>query len=113
MYVRIARFEGGSVPEIDAEGVRIRRDIEAFRRGEGGGEVPSELTGLIDRIEMLVDRERGSVAMCVYCDTQEKLREADRIMNEMSPTSEGWGKRVSVDTYELAFDQVLKVAKAA
>jgi hypothetical protein len=113
MYVRVARFEGGTATEIDAEGARIRGDLEASGRGEAGSEIPSELARVASRVEMLVDRERGSVAVCVYCDTQEKLREADRVLNSMSPTMPGWGRRVSVDTYEVAFDAVVSLPKAA
>lgn len=113
MYVRIARFEGGTASEIDAEGARIRGDLEAFRRGQPGSETPSALALVASRLELLVDREHGSVAVCVYCDTQEKLREADSILNSMSPSSPGWGKRVSVDTYEVAFDEAVSPSKAA
>jgi hypothetical protein len=112
MYVRVARFEGGTATEIDAEGARIRSDLEASRRGEASSEIPSELARVASRFEMLVDRKRGSVAVCVYCDTQEKLREADRILKSMSPAMPGWGRRVSVDTYEVAFDEVVSLPKA-
>ncbi len=113
MYVRVARFEGGTVADIDAEGAKMRRDIEASKRGQAGSEIPSELVGVASRVEMLIDRKHGSVAVCVYCDTQEKLREADRILNSMSPPMPGWGKRVSVDTYEVAFDEAVSLPKAA
>ena len=113
MYVRIARFEGGTVSEIDAEGQRIRRDVDEFRRGQDGTEMPPELSLVVERIEMAVDREHGKVAVSVYCSTEEQLREADRILSEMSPTSPGWGKRVSVDTYQVEFDEVLSLPKAA
>ncbi len=114
MYVRIARFEGGSAADIEAEGARILRDIEAVRRGETAeSEMPSELTRLISRIEFSVDRERGASAVCVYCETEEQAREVDRIMNGMSPTSDRWGKRVSADVYEVKFDEATKLSRAA
>ena len=53
MFVRIARFEGGTTAEMEEEGARIRRDLEAARRGESGPEVPSELALLASRLEML------------------------------------------------------------
>jgi hypothetical protein len=53
MFVRIARFEGGSTAQIEEEGARIRRDLEAARRGEDSPEVPSELALLASRFEML------------------------------------------------------------
>lgn len=113
MYVRIARFEGGSTAQIEEEGARIRRDLEAARRGEEGPEVPRELAGLAGRIEMLIDRERGATAMLVYTDTAEQAREIDRIMDGMSPSSGEWGKRASAEVYEVYFDEVPGLEQAA
>jgi hypothetical protein len=113
MYVRIARFEGGTTAEIEEEGARIRRDLETARRGEDSPEVPSELALLASRIEMLIDRERGAVAMLVYAETGEQAREIDRIMDGMSPSSGEWGKRVSADVYEVFLDEEPGLAQAA
>ncbi len=113
MYVRIARFEGGTIAQIEEEGARIRRDIEAARRGEPGPEVPSELALLASRFEMLVDRDRGAVAVLVYAETEDQVREIDRIMDGMSPSSGGWGKRVSAELFEVFFDEAPGLAQAA
>ncbi|HEX5640892.1 MAG TPA: hypothetical protein VFZ86_00985 [Thermoleophilia bacterium] len=113
MFVRIARFEGGTTAQIEEEGARIRRDLEAARRGESSPEVPQELALLATRIEMLVDRKRGTVAMLVYAETEEQIREIDRIMREMSPSSDEWGKRVSADLYEVFLDEAPGLAQAA
>jgi hypothetical protein len=113
MFVRIARFEGGTTAQIEEEGARIRRDLDAARRGESGPEVPSELALLASRLEMVVDRERGAVAVLVYAETADQVREIDRIMDGMSPSSEGWGKRVSADLYEVYLDEAPGLAKAA
>ena len=113
MYVRIARFEGGTTAQIEEEGTRIRRDLEAARRGESGPEVPSELALLATRLEMVVDRERGAVAVLVYAETEEQIREVDRIMNEMSPSSGEWGRRVSAEVFEVFFDEAPGLARAA
>jgi hypothetical protein len=113
MFVRIARFEGGTTAQIEEEGARIRGDLEAARRGEPGAEVPSELALLASRLEMLIDRDRGAVAMLVYAETRDQLREIDRIMDGMAPSSEGWGKRVSVELYEVHFDEAPGPAHAA
>ena len=94
MFVRIARFEGGTAAQIEEEGSRIRRDLEAARSGEPGPEIPSELALLARRIEMLVDRERGAVVVLIYAETEAQAREIDRIMDQMSPSSAGWGRRV-------------------
>ncbi|HTX70036.1 MAG TPA: hypothetical protein VMH50_12975 [Thermoleophilia bacterium] len=113
MYVRIARFEGGTAAHIEEEGSRIRRDIEAARRGEPGPELPRELTLLAQRIEMLVDRERGAATVLVYAETEEQAREIDRIMDGMSPTTEGWGHRVSNEVLEVFLDESPSLARAA
>ena len=113
MYVRIARFEGGSTAQIEEEGARIRRDLEAARRGESGPEVPSELALLASRLEMMVDRDRGAVAVLVYAETADQVMEIDRIMDEMSPSTDGWGKRVSAELYEVYLDVAPGLAQAA
>lgn len=43
MFVRIARFEGGTSAQIEQEGARISSDLEAARRGEPSPGVPQEL----------------------------------------------------------------------
>jgi hypothetical protein len=113
MFVRIARFEGGTTAQIEEEAAHIRRDLEAARRGEPGAEVPAELALLASRIEMLVDRERGAGTVLVYAESRDQLREIDRIMDGMSPSREGWGRRVSVELYEVFFDEALGLAQAA
>jgi hypothetical protein len=113
MYVRIARFEGGTPAQIEEEGARIQRDLKPAGGGQSTGEVPTELARLASRIEMLVDRDQGSVAMIVYAKDEQRIREIDRIMNAMSPTSGEWGRRVSVDIYQVYLDEAPGVARAA
>jgi hypothetical protein len=113
MFVRIARFEGGTAAQIEQEGARIQRDLAPAGGGESAGEIPSELTRIASRVEMLVDRERGAVAMLVYAENEQRIKEIDRIMNEMSPSSSEWGSRVSVDIYQVFLDEAPEVAQAA
>ena len=105
MYVRIARFEGGTADDIVAEADEVRRDIVAVRRGEKGQYFAKELTDRVGRLEILVDREQGSVTILVYCDSQADAREVERIMDGMSPQRQGWGKRVSSEVYEVVLDE--------
>lgn len=105
MYVRIARFEGGTAGDIVAEAEEARRDIVAVGRGEKNEYFPKELTDRVGRMEMLVDRGQGSVVILLYCDSEADAREVDRIMDGMSPQREGWGKRVSSDVYEVVLDE--------
>jgi hypothetical protein len=105
MYVRIARFEGGTADDIVAESEEIRRGIAASGRGENDQYFPKELTDRVGRLELVVDRGQGSIAVLVYCDSEADAREIDRIMGGMSPQREGWGKRVSSDIYEVVLDE--------
>jgi hypothetical protein len=104
MYARIARFEGGSPETARREAERVRRGIEEARSGASTDPTTSRLTGLIDRIVMLVDPQTGSSAAVVFCETQERLHEVDRIMDGMSP-DRGEGRRVSRDIYEVVVDE--------
>jgi hypothetical protein len=113
MFVRIARFEGGTTAEIEAEARRIRGDLEAARRGEPSKEVPSELALQTHRVEVLIDRDRGAVAVLIYCETEAQAREIDRLMDEISPSSSGWGRRVSADVYEVYVDEATGRVQAA
>lgn len=113
MYVRSARFEGGDNAAIDAE-IALLHDSIAGSAGRGEtSEIPPRLAELARRIEVLVDRERGSVSMSVHFDSEADAREGDAIMRAMSPTNEGWGKRVSADIYEVALDVPVSLRKAA
>jgi hypothetical protein len=49
----------------------------------------------------------------VYAETEDQVREIDRIMDAMSPSSDGWGKRVSSEVYEVFVDEAPGIAKAA
>jgi len=105
MYVRIARFEGGTADDIVAEAEEIRRGVAAAGLGEMNQYFPQELSDRVGRMEMLVDRGQGSAVILLYCDSEADAREVDRIMDGMSPPRAGWGKRVSSDVYELVLDE--------
>ena len=51
MYVRIARFEGGDLDEIEAEGALMRDGIAALKRGESTHELPPRLAEVTSRVE--------------------------------------------------------------
>ena len=105
MYVRIARFEGADMDEIEAEAALMRDGMAAYRRGETSRELPPRLAAVTHRVELLVDRHKREVVLSVYCETREDVHEADEILSGMSPGSKGWGHRVSVDIYEVAMDE--------
>ncbi len=113
MYVRTARFEGGNSEAIDAEVALLHDSIAGWAGSGEGKEIPPRLAELAHRIEVLVDRESGSVTMSVHCDSEEDAREADAILRSMSPSNDGWGKRVSAGVYEVVLDAPVNLRKAA
>jgi hypothetical protein len=113
MYVRIARFEGGDMDEIEAEGALMRDGIAALKRGEATRELPPRLAEVTSRVEMLVDRKHRAVAVCVYCESEQDMREADGILAGMTPGNKGWGARVSAEIYEVALDERTAVGSTA
>jgi hypothetical protein len=108
MYVRIARFEGGDMDEIEAEGTLLKEGIAALKRGETTRELPPRLAAVTSRVEMLFDRHNGNVAVCVYCENRDDAREADGILESMTPANKGWGRRVSAEIYEVAMDETTR-----
>jgi hypothetical protein len=104
MYARIARFEGGSPEVVRAEADRVRRGIHELKSGGGGDPTTADLSRLVDRFVMLADSETGAGATVVFCETEDQLREVDRIMQDMSPQT-GEGRRVSYDLYEVVLDE--------
>jgi hypothetical protein len=113
MYVRLARFEGGRYDDIRAESEQIRAGLEGASRGEESAYFPKDLVERVSRVEFLVDRESGSVAMLLYCESEGDAREVDSIMDRMSPQRDGWGKRASREIYEVAFDHTVGARRAA
>ena len=94
MYARVATFES-STPEsmrTAAEGIRARA---ASGPPEG---VPS--TGFT----LLFDADRGRGLAIGLFETEEDLRQGDEVLNSMDPPVEGMGRRVSVETFEVAVD---------
>jgi len=112
MYARIAHFEGGSPEIIDREVDRLRRDIAAVQTGTATDPSTLALSRVVDRVIMLVDRENAALTTIVFCDSEEKLHEADRILQEMSPQS-GEGRRVARDLYEVALDEAPRAQRRA
>ena len=108
MYARISRFEGGSADVVRAEFDKVRRDVESLKSGKASGEA-GRLGDLVDRLVMLADDGSGHSAVIAFCETQDQVREVDRIMESMSPASDQ-GHRVSVDLYEVVVDESLRSA---
>ena len=112
MYARIARFEGGSPETIQRETDRLRRDLAAVRAGEATDSSIAALSRVVDRVLMLVDRENATTTTIVFCETHEKLLEADRLLQQMSPQG-GYGQRASRELFEVALDESPNAQKRA
>ncbi len=99
MYVRIARFEGGERSWDDfAAGIR-----DTMRRG-GAGTPLEPVAGSIQRLMLLVDRERNQAANMVVCESEEDVRRVDAALNSVTP-EDGRGARTSVEIFEVLLDE--------
>ena len=112
MYARIAHFEGGSLEVMDREVDRLRRDIADVQQGVAADPAILALSRVVDRIVVLVDRANAATVTIVFCDTEEKLHEADRILQDMSPQT-GEGRRVARDLFEVALDEAPRIQRKA
>ena len=98
MWLRVARFEGGTPEGLDAEMARSKRNLEDAR-AKG---LPPGLEG-VTRVVEAINREEGTGIALVYCQTEEELRRIDRALDELSPSADA-GRRVSVGMYEVMTD---------
>jgi hypothetical protein len=101
VWVRVARFEGGTAEGLDAEMARSKQQLEEARTGG----LPAGLEG-VTRVMEAINRTEGTGVALVFCESEEDLRKADQALNGMSPTSDA-GRRVSVGMYEVMTDQDL------
>jgi hypothetical protein len=93
MYARVAKWEGGSAESIRESIAQIR---ESSQSGPPEG-VPS--TGFT----FLTDPDAGRVLAIALFETEEDLRQGHETLEQMSPPVD-MGRRVSVETYEVAAD---------
>ena len=115
MYVHMARFEGSVPQELINRAESIKEDVEAVGVGGPSSILPLDLTRVARKVDVLLDRDGGKVAVLVYCDTAEDAAEVDRILDGMDPPREegGSSRRVGVDIYEVVATQTLQVQRAA
>ena len=57
------------------------------------------------RVTVLADRSAGRVLVAVRFDSEEDLRKGSATLDAMSPPEVGTRRRVSVDAYEVVFEQ--------
>jgi hypothetical protein len=53
---------------------------------------------------MLIDPDAGKTMAISLFETEADLRAGDAVLNDMSPPDDGFGRRASVESYEVAVD---------
>jgi len=99
MWVRVARFEGGTAEGLEAEMARSKQVLEEFR-GDG---LPPGLEG-VTRVTEAINRAEGTGLAIIFCDTEAEMLKADEALHNMSPPAEASGRRVSAGVYEVMHD---------
>jgi hypothetical protein len=94
MYARVVRWEGADAETLE----RTASEIRAQAESQGGPPEGVPAKGLL----ILNDSENGRSLGISFFDTEEDYREGDATLNSMSPPSDGLGRRVSVEKYEVA-----------
>lgn len=93
-YARVVRWEGG-----DADAVREAAGAINERSASGPPEgVPS--TGLT----LLIDPDGGEAIGISLFETEDDYRQGDETLNSMDPPGGSFGRRVSVQKYEVAVE---------
>jgi hypothetical protein len=94
MYARVVRFTGAEAVAVDAEVAAISANPEP----------PEGVTA--SRFIFLTDKANGTMIAISFHETEEDMRAADAVLNEMSP-DQPMGTRDSVDLTEVALDLTL------
>jgi hypothetical protein len=102
VWVRVARFEGGTADGLEAEMAQSKQHL-ADAKTDG---LPPGLEG-VTRVLEGINRDEGTGVSMVFCETEEDLYKADQALNAMSPSSEAAGRRVSAGMYEVMTDEDL------
>lgn len=107
MHVRVARFDGVDVANIDRDVEEFRRMVRMEETPEGmSAETFSTLRSGVKRVMSLVDRAEGTSLDLVFTDNAEDARRVHEALDSLSPP-EGAGRRTSVQTFELLMDEQL------
>lgn len=100
MLARVTRWEGGDADTIRRSGAEIRE------RGDSG---PPEGVPSVG-FTLLIDPEGGRAIGIGLFETEEDLRQGDRVLNAMDPPAD-MGRRSAVEVYEVAFDVRMDTAR--
>jgi hypothetical protein len=91
MYARVARFTG-------ADQESIEKNLAGIRERTASGP-PEGVPG--KAFTLLADKANGTVVAIGFFETEEDMRQGDRVLNEMSPPQGSMGSRASVDLCEV------------
>jgi hypothetical protein len=91
MHARVARFTGADAEAIDANVAAISANPAP----------PEGVTAT--RFLFMTDKTNGTVVAISFHETEDDMRTADAVLNEMSP-DQPLGSRESVDLTEVALD---------
>ena len=91
MYARVVRFTGANAEGIEANVTAISANPEP----------PAGVAAT--RFLFLTDKANGAVVAISFHETEEDMRDANAVLNEMSP-DQPMGTRESVDMTEVALD---------
>ena len=100
MFVRVARFEGGTAAGMTEQADRLREELAHL------DQLPPPIRA-VKHVLMLVDPDAGVSLDLVFCESMDDLRAVDAVLNEASPASAGSGRRSSVQVFEVALDAPL------
>jgi hypothetical protein len=104
MYARIAAFENRDMSKVD----ELIATVE--ERARSGTDIPDA-----KRVLILLDREAGTSLGITFFDTEDAIRRAEPAFERMGDEipEEMRGRRISIETYEVAIDEIAEGAKAA
>lgn len=104
MYARVAMFENGDASRVDEL-------IGAVRERMGSDQGPPGAK----RFLMLVDREKATGISITFFETENAIREAEPAFEKMGDEfpEDVRGRRVSVETFEVAIEDIADGARAA
>ena len=107
MHVRVARFEGLDVANIDSDMEQFKKMVRMEERPEG---MPEEtfatLRDGVRRVMSLVDRDTGVSLDLTFTDNAEDAKRVHEALDSLSPPDSA-GRRASVGTFELMLDEQL------
>ena len=105
MHVRVARFEGIDVANLDSDMEQFRRMVRMDERPEWmPDETFATLRDGVRRVMSLVDRDAGVSIDLTFTDNAEDAKRVHEALDSLSPPDTA-GRRASVGTFELMLDE--------